>query len=202
MTYGMFDKISKFLFADDTSLFYSHKDLNTITDVLNEELGKISIWFKSNKLSLNIKKSCFICFGLKPGFPNSSLKIEIDTIPLTNVHYTRFLGILLDESLSWKPHIRAITTKMAKSIGILNKICLLINTEVAIMLYYAMVYPYINYCNIIWASTYQTKLKPIYQLQKRAVRIISCAYQRHSSQPLLLQSGILSVYQVYHLQIG
>ena len=65
-----------------------------------------------------------------------------------------------------------------------------------------MIYPYINYCNIVWASTHQTKLEPLYRLQKRAVRTICCVHPRHSSQPLFSRIGVLSVYQVNHLQIG
>ena len=168
------DRLSKILFADDTSVFYSHKDPDTIIRVLNEELIKLSIWFKSNKLSLNIKKTSFIFFGLKSGIFNSPSKIVIDDIPITRACSTRFLGVLLDESLSWRPHIMAITTKMAKTVGILGKTRHLISTEVASMLYYSMVFPYINYCNLVWASTHQTKLEPIYRLQKRALRIISC----------------------------
>lgn len=196
------DRLSKILFADDTSVFYSHKDPDTIIRVLNEELNKLSIWFKCNKLSLNIKKTNFIFFGLKSVIFNSSSKVVIDDIPIIRVCSTRFLGVLLDESLSWKPHIMAITTKMAKSIGILGKTRHLMSTEVATMLYYSMVYPYINYCNLVWGSTHQTKLEPIYRLQKRALRIISCVHRSHSSQPLFLKLGILSVYQVNHLQIG
>ncbi len=50
------DKLSRNLFVDDTSVFFSHKDPDTLIQVLNEELSKLSVWFKSNKLSLNIKK--------------------------------------------------------------------------------------------------------------------------------------------------
>ena len=70
------------------------------------------------------------------------------------------------------------------------------------MLYYSMIYPYINYCNTAWASTHQTKLEPIYRLQKRALRIICCVHPRHSSQPLFTRLGILTVFQVNHFQIG
>ena len=196
------DKLSTILFVDDTSVLYSHKDPDTVIKVLNEELGKLSIWFQSNKLSLNIKKTNFICFGLKPHIFNKSSQLLIDNIPITNVCSTQFLGIMVDESLSWKSHIISISSKIAKSIGILRKIRHLISSEVATLLYYSMIYPYINYCNIVWASTHQTKLEPLYRLQKRAVRTICCVHPRHSSQPLFSRIGVLSVYQVNHLQIG
>ncbi len=70
------------------------------------------------------------------------------------------------------------------------------------MLYYSMVFPYINYCNMVWASTHQTKLEPIYRLRKWTLRIICCVHQRHSSQPLFHRLGVLSFYQVNHLQIA
>ena len=46
------------LFADDTSLFHAHTDFDTLIEEINEELQKITIWFHTNKLSLNIKKKC------------------------------------------------------------------------------------------------------------------------------------------------
>uniref|UniRef100_A0A3P9JDB1 Reverse transcriptase domain-containing protein n=1 Tax=Oryzias latipes TaxID=8090 RepID=A0A3P9JDB1_ORYLA len=87
-------KLSKILFADDTSVFYSHKDLDTLNNVVNDELDKISTWFKANKLSLNIKKTHFLLFGLKSNAMDFSFKIQIDNIPIKNVSCVRFLGVL------------------------------------------------------------------------------------------------------------
>ena len=59
-------KICKFtLFADDTSLFYSHKNKNEGSKILNEELAKIAEWLAANKLSLNVKKSKLLIFSNK-----------------------------------------------------------------------------------------------------------------------------------------
>ena len=44
------------LFADDTSLFHSHKNLNTIESVFNAELSNVSLWLQANKLTLNVDK--------------------------------------------------------------------------------------------------------------------------------------------------
>ena len=54
------------LFADDTSLFYSHKDPNQLIRVMNCELSKISEWLKVNKLSLNVAKTNYIPLIKKP----------------------------------------------------------------------------------------------------------------------------------------
>ena len=55
--------IAKFiLFAENTNLFFNHQDLNTLYKMINIELSKIAVWFKINKLSLNIKKTNYILF--------------------------------------------------------------------------------------------------------------------------------------------
>jgi hypothetical protein len=53
------------LFADDTNIFFSHKDINILIKTLNQELLKLSMWFRANKLSLNVLKTNFMFFGKK-----------------------------------------------------------------------------------------------------------------------------------------
>ena len=65
------------LFADDTNLFFSHKNLRTLFSKMNAELSKINKWFKANKLSLNVTKTKYIIFS-KP--------YKIDDIPLKLKH--------------------------------------------------------------------------------------------------------------------
>uniref|UniRef100_A0A8C8A4C2 Reverse transcriptase domain-containing protein n=1 Tax=Oryzias sinensis TaxID=183150 RepID=A0A8C8A4C2_9TELE len=97
-------------------VFYSHKDLDTLNNVVNDELDKISTWFKDNKSSLNIKKKThFLLFGLKSNAMDFSFKIQIDNIPIKNVSCVRFLGVLVDESLYWKPHVKTHFKKALKS---------------------------------------------------------------------------------------
>ena len=50
------------MFADDTNLFYSNKDINALFKVANEELNEINEWFKANKLSINAGKTKYIYF--------------------------------------------------------------------------------------------------------------------------------------------
>lgn len=64
-----------------------------------------------------------------------------------------------------------------------------------------MIYPFISYCNIAWASTHQTKLQPIFKLQKRAIRIIALSAPRSHSLPLFRKFGILNIYPINSLQI-
>ena len=90
-------KLLKFiLFADDTNIFFSDKNHK---DTLNKELDNLSVWFKTNKLSLNIKKTNYIVFGGKSIMNNNS-ELFIDNIVITKVHSSKFLGIIIDENLN------------------------------------------------------------------------------------------------------
>ena len=66
------------LFADDTNIFYSHKDQNYLMEIVNTELKKLSSWFQANKLSINIKKSNFILFKTKQNRPKLDLHFRIN----------------------------------------------------------------------------------------------------------------------------
>ena len=69
-------------------------------------------------------------------------------------------------------------------------------------LYYALIYPYLTYCNLIWASTYVTNLQRIYLLQKIAVRAISKFDYKASSKPFLANLKLLDVFSIYSLQVS
>ena len=91
---------------------------------MNNELGKISTWFKANKLSLNVSKTKFSLFhpNSKKRFVPADLPLlKIDNTRIIRDHITKFLGVLIDENLTWQPHISHISTKISKSIGILYK---------------------------------------------------------------------------------
>ena len=74
--------------------------------------------------------------------------------------------------MTWKKHIEQISLKIAKNIGIISRIAYLLPTNILLTLYYSLVYPYIAYCNMVWASNYNSRLRRITVLQKRIVRKI------------------------------
>ena len=69
-------------------------------------------------------------------------------------------------------------------------------------LYYTLIYPYLTYCNLVWASTYVSNLQRIYLLQKRAVRSITKADAKAPSKPLFTKLNILDIFSIYSLQVG
>ena len=101
------------LFADDSNLFYSAKDLQHLEETVNRELGEINTWLCANKLSLNIDKTHFVIFHPYQKKLNYSMKIEIPVDGKTiNEHKSvKYLGILIDCHLNWKEHIQQLSKK-------------------------------------------------------------------------------------------
>lgn len=101
------------LFADDTNLILTHKHFDSLISEANSGITKFSDWFHTNKLSLNIKKSNFIIFtGKNKKYCKSRAKLFIDGNDIIQVPSTKFLGVLIDENLSWKEHIKSVNNKV------------------------------------------------------------------------------------------
>ena len=93
------------MFADDTNLFFKHVNISELFVNVNNELQKISKWFRLNKRSLNIKKANFIMFSNKNKIINTeNLNVLIDNIVIDQVHNTKLLGVIINSNLTWQPY--------------------------------------------------------------------------------------------------
>ena len=90
---------------------------------VNDELSKLSDWFRANKLSLNIKKTNYIMFGNKKLSQSSNpFQIKIDDSIIERVQSTKFFGLFIDERLQWSVHINAVCLSVSKALGVLGRV--------------------------------------------------------------------------------
>ena len=176
--------------------------MNSNTSHLNDQLHNVSTWLKANKLSINVKKTKLMIFRPRQKTLPITRQVIIENNVLEQADHTKFLGVYIDQHLTWKPHVNFIAAKISKSVGLLYKAKYYLPSTSLLTLYYALIYPYLTYCNLIWASTYVTNLQRIYLLQKRAVRAISEADYKASSKPLFANLKILDVFSIYSLQVS
>ena len=110
-------------FADDTSIIYTSKNLKTLETNINFDLKSVSEWLKSNRLSLNVGKTKLLLFGSKCSkiqFENISIKIQ--GVKLSPCKSVKYLGVLIDENLSWDYHISELSKKLSRANGIIIKL--------------------------------------------------------------------------------
>ena len=118
------NKLTPIMFANDTNFFISDSNIENLFKTVNKELRTVANWFKANKLSLNISKTKYSLFHStrkRKDIPNILPPLHIDNVPVKREFVTKFLGVYLDENVSWKHHINIVSTKFCKSIGILYR---------------------------------------------------------------------------------
>ena len=138
------------LFADDTNLFYSSSNYKDLIDVVNIELGNLSEWFRTNKLSLNIAKTNYVLFGnRRKCLSDTNFMISINGSVVERVISTKFLGVYIDQDLNWKYHTAQVAAKISKMLGKLNRVKYILPRSSLATLYQTMVHPCLIYCNIV-----------------------------------------------------
>ena len=130
------------------------------------------MWFSVNRLSLNLGKTNFTLFRSRP--PDNELALEINNVVLPRVAATKCLGSIIDDKLSWKPHIQSVKSKLSSVLSIMYKASKLIHRPTAGMytLYCSLFHPYLSYCNEMWGNTYTSNVKCLFTLQKKTIRLI------------------------------
>ena len=141
--------IKLLLYADDITMYISGKDVNSLICASNNEVVINSNRFISNRLSLNSNKSGFIIFhsSKKSDFISFDSPLCINNSLLNRVTTTRYLGILMDEHLTWSKHITHIQNLIAKNIGI-SRIHPFITTKTDLLLHFAHICPYLTYVTL------------------------------------------------------
>ena len=109
-----------FMYADDTCVYYSGADVNGNIGVMNSELTRVSNWMTSNGFMLNLNKCNYILFRHKQRvFPELLNDILIGGRKLDRLSSTKYLGLILDENLTWSAHINHVTRKVTRYVPVL-----------------------------------------------------------------------------------
>ena len=191
------EKLTAIMFADDSNIFVSHKDPKILEQNINKELQHIVNWLNSNRLSLNILKTHYMVFSPKKHKSSPDLKLEINGITISEVKECKFLGVIMDNNLTWKAHIMYISTKISKSIGIISKTRKYVNQNTLLSMYYCFIYPYLLYCCQIWGNACDSTLWPILRSQKRAIRLVFNIRRRNSTSKHFKEHRILRIKEIY-----
>ena len=153
--------------------------------------------FSLEKLkSINTDKTNYVIFKSRQKKTTSDISLVFEGISLAQKQQVKFLGVYLDENLSWKSHINHVSKKISKSIGIIFRARLHLSSKTKLLLYYTLIYPYLNYCNLVWSSTFTSHLNRLFLLQKRIVRILTNSDFLAHTAPLFQRLKILDIYKI------
>ena len=145
------DQAHPIMFADDTNIFIKHKQIDIVYDQAQCELHNIASWLSANRLSLNADKTKYTIFHTHKKSYNMQFPIlRFNNKPIERVKKTPFLGVLLDENLSWKSHMLALFQKMRRNVGIIYKLKSYLNSNNLICIYHSLIASHLRYCITSW----------------------------------------------------
>ena len=107
-----------YLFADDTNIYFQSHSLTNLQKVVNKELRHVKKWLDANKPALNVDKTNLVIFHSPQNSLNDSINIKIGNQYVKQAKCVKFLGLLLDENLSWKYHLSELSKKLSRTFGI------------------------------------------------------------------------------------
>jgi hypothetical protein len=208
-------KLFSLLFADDTTLLMSGKDLVTLAISVNIEFQKIVEYFRSNKMLLHAKKTKFMIFN-HTGAENVKIYInnnnnamsqnielvsELEQISSKSETPTiKFLGINFDENLNFKFHLKTIVSKISQALFAIKQAKNHLTAPAMLTLYYALIHCHLIYGINIWGCAAQSVLKTEAIKQKQAIRIISNAKYNSHTEPIFKMLEILPLSNLIEFQ--
>lgn len=189
-------------FADDTNLLCSEKNPDILKKKMNEDLRLIFQWLCANRLSLNVSKTEFIVF--KP--PRKQLQkrftLKMNGTMLFESNKIKYLGIIMDDKLTWKHHLYELRKKINRAVGIIYKMKNLCPPRVLLSLYYALIHSHLNYGICVWGNADSHEINKVFLAQKKAVRILSNADYLAPTDPLFSNLGLLKIEDIFKNQIA
>jgi site-specific DNA-adenine methylase len=186
------------LFADDTNVLYTDKNLTTLQQVVNQELENISEWFICNKLSVNASKTKCILFHRKKQ-NSANIQVTLRSCIIERVPSLKFLGIIIQENLCWKTHIEYLHKKIAKCLGVLHRLKHQLPEYILLQIYNSLIASHISYGIAIWGDALSSDKKRIHIMQKKAMRCICKTRYNCHTNPLFLKHKQLKVDDMYLL---
>jgi len=153
------------IFADDINVHLSNSCCNVLQTTINIELCKTDHWLRANKLSVNCNKTNFMLLNSQKHNP-TSFKVIINNHSIAPKNNLKYLGVLLDNELSWKPHVQKVKTQLSRACGVISKLKHYTTQFVLKVVYNSLIHPYLNYSILSWGRASNATIQPLIKLQK------------------------------------
>ena len=170
-----------FLYADDTTLLNTSNTLNDLKTEHDNTIADIKVWFKTNGFFLNEEKTKQLIFTLNSGGEKTD-----------NV---KFLGVILDRQLTWKPHVEYICVKLARTISLIRNLKDIVPSNYLRMAYFAFFQSTLEYGLLLWGGT--SYINEVLLLQKKVIRIIGGVSFNEHCKPIFCKLKIMTVVNLH-----
>ena len=162
------------LYADDTVLYYSGKNLDDVVTTIQSDLNLLSNWCSKNRLTINCKKTKYCVYGMRSIVKKSKsqdMMLSLNNTVLEKVCSYKYLGFILDDQLNFNKHVKSMTNLITHKLYLLSRIRKYLTKVACISIFKTMILSLIEYGDIIYAGTSQNNITTITNLFYRGLRI-------------------------------
>lgn len=181
------------MFADDTTICVTATSLKTLELNANKLLALFYDWCSSNNLIINASKTNYILFHNRNIDPQN-FTLQLNTTTLGKVSSTKFLGLYIDQGLSWVNHIDHVLSKLRSAYYVIRNLKPIMDVKYLLNIYYSLAYSHIKYLILYWGQA--TDINRVFVQQKRILRLIYAYHPLESCRPLFKNNNILTVSSV------
>lgn len=199
-----------FSYADDTALIFHGETWEEAQRVAELGLCKVSNWLEENLLTLNIAKTSYLQFRFANttpvavtlkvhscDFPGNGLQCSCLTISQTT--NMKYLGVVLDEKLSWRPQVELTASRVRKLIWAFKKLRLVADFDLLRTLYFSLAQSIIGYCITVWGGACKTIMIRLERAQRSLLKVMTFKPYRFPTVTLYKNCTVLTVRQLYVL---
>ena len=196
-------KISKnadiIMFADDTNIIISSDNINDLIIKANNVLEKINQYMSANKLLVNESKSAYLLFKPKGKREPTNLgQIIIKETEIKRVQHARYLGIIIDDRMSFKQQFNNLNKKLKECVNALIAVRQTLNYRAKSQLYHSFFESHLKYAAVTYFDKLNKKQMDILnKLQKKSIRLVFNAKMRCHTGKLLKLAEITPIHQIY-----
>lgn len=186
-------------YADDTTLLIKNAAYPGLLAGASELLSGVEGWFLTNRLIVNEAKNKCILFKTNHSrhVTPSDVNLGNKIIPLSE--HTKFLGIVIDDTLSWSAHVKNLASKLNSVLYTLRVMRKYLDEDTLMVIYYANFQSLLKFGLIFWGQAVDISI--IFIIQKSALRVIHGLCYRDSCRGLFRRRGILTLSALYIFEI-
>ena len=191
------------MFADDTSVFIKEKNIHKLFKKGNNELSRIDQWLIANKLSINTSKTkCMLFRSKHSNTQHINLNLFIRNNKIEQVSSLKFLGVYIDEYLSWCPHMKYLLSKLCGCLGATRRIRSFLNQKSLLTLYHSFFNSHLQYCITNWCYSNKTLVNKLQQLCNKFIRMTFGLKRNYNVNDIMSKYEILNINQMLFKEIN
>ena len=190
------------IFADDTNVFFHCNNINELIEIGQRIMNQLHTWFSANKLTLNTDKSTFTIFKSKRKIINNLPEhLEFSDYKIKRTSFVKYLGVIIDENLTWDLHINEICTKLKSLFHVFYNIRDYLSIDNIKTIYYTLIYSRIKYGITLYGQAGTKRLNRVQTLQNQLLKVLLGKKYRFPTDNLHRELNILKVRDISNQEI-